>query len=343
MDRAYASCEAAFAKLIREGELMRVHRKLLRGLRRTAVLASALLVLGAMTATAANAGTKVTGWGSTRQVALVDTGGGSMFMAWIDPHANNELTITHTSDGIIFSQGIHPLGSGNSNSAPALAWFNGKLWLAWTGTDANSTLNIASSPDGIKWSNATQPLGRNNSPDGPALTVFNGKLYYAWKGTDGNHTLNIAFSPDGSSFSTPIQPGHNSSINAPALAVWNGKLYMAWTGTDQFQLINLASSTDGVNFSQFHFQAISSSYQPSMSPNPFTGALDIDIQNPHSLYINVIPYVGQQAVDPFQLTGPIYQAPTVAIGGSSMIHAWLGTDPGHTINFCVMNAGPPYC
>jgi hypothetical protein len=320
---------------------MRVHRVLARRIRRVAVFAAALLVLGVVTATAADAGTTVTGWGSTRQVALADFGG-RLYMAWIDPHANNELTITSTTDGVHFAHGTHPLGSGNSNSAPALAVFNGKLWLAWTGTDGNSTLNLASSANGTTFTQEAQPLGHNNSPDGPSMTVFNGKLYYAWKGTDGNHTLNLASSANGSTFSAPIQPGHNSSVNAPSLAVWNGKLYMAWTGTDQFQLVNLASSTDGVNFTQFRFQ-FGSFFQPSIAPNPFAGALDIDVQNPNTSDIDTFHYLGQPTVDGVQLAGPIVEAPTVTAYGSSMAHAWLGTDPGHTINVCFASVTPPYC
>src|SRR5579872_3177158 len=141
-------------------------------LHRIAAIAAAVLVLGAVTATTANAGTTVTGWGSTRQVALAEFGG-RLYMAWIDPHVNNELTITSTTDGIHFAQGTHPLGAGNSNSAPALASFNGRLWLAWTGTDANSTLNLSSSSNGTTFTQAAQPLGRNNSPDGPSMAVFN--------------------------------------------------------------------------------------------------------------------------------------------------------------------------
>ncbi len=185
--------------------------------------------------------------------------------------------------------------------------------------------------------------GRNSSPDGPAMTVFNGRLYYAWRGTDSNHTLNIASSADGNTFTATIQPGDNSSVNAPALATRNGQLYMAWVGTDPSHLLNLAWSSDGVHFSQAHFQAIGSNFQLSLSPNPFTGALDIDYQNPNNSYINVISYVGKLTVDPLQLTGPIVEAPTVTAGAGTMVHAWLGTDPGHTINVCFMNAGPPYC
>lgn len=320
---------------------MRVHRVFARRIRRIAVLAAALLMLGVVTATTANAGTTVTGWGSTRQVALAEFGG-RLYMAWIDPHVNNELTITSTTDGIHFAQGTHPLGSGNSNSAPALASFNGRLWLAWTGTDANSTLNLSSSSNGTTFTQAAQPLGRNNSPDGPSMAVFNSKLYYAWKGTDANHTLNIASSANGSTFSAPIQPGHNSSINAPSIAAWNGKLYMAWTGTDTFQLVNLASSTDGVNFTQSRFQ-FGSYFQPAIAADPFANALDIDNRNPNNSYIDVYHYVGQPAVDGIQLTGPIDQAPAVTAYGSSMVHAWLGTDPGHTINVCFANVGPPFC
>jgi hypothetical protein len=321
---------------------MRVHHVLVRRIRRITVFAAALLVLGAVTATTADAGTKVTGWGSTRQVALAQFNG-RLYMAWIDPHANNELTITSTADGINFAAGTHPLGSGNSNSAPALAVFNGRLWLAWTGTDSNSTLNLSSSANGTTFTQAAQPLGRNNSPDGPALTVFNGRLYYAWRGTDASHVLNLASSANGSTFSAPIQPGLNSSVNAPALAAWNGKLYMAWTGTDQNQLINLASSADGVNFSQFAFQGVGSNFEPSMSPDPTAGVLDIDLQNPINSNLDVLAYSGQQNIVPFFLTGPIVEAPAVTAFGSNMIHAWLGTDPGHTINVCVMNAAPPYC
>src|SRR5215469_9481481 len=99
---------------------MRMHRLRLRRVYRSAVLVSALLVLGAVTATAAEA--VKTPWGSNRQVALVPFGG-RLYMAWVDPHANDELTIASTTDGIHFSPGTHPFGSGNSNSAPALAVF----------------------------------------------------------------------------------------------------------------------------------------------------------------------------------------------------------------------------
>jgi hypothetical protein len=305
----------------------------LRRINRIAALAAALLVLGVVTATTANAGTTLTGWGSNRQVALASFNG-ALYMAWIDPHANNELTITSTTDGVNFAHGTHPLGSGNSNSEPALAVFNGKLWLAWTGTDANSTLNLSSSTNGTTFTQAAQPLGRDNSPDGPALTVFNSKLYYGWK--DGNSVLNLASSANGSTFSAPVQPGHNTSVNAPALAVWNGKLYMAWSGTDQYHTVNLASSTDGVNFSQFALSGIQSNFEPSISPNPSAAALDVDVQNPINSNLDVIPYNGQQLA-PFKLAGPIVEAPTVTAYGQNMVHAWLGTDPGHTINVCFTN------
>lgn len=319
---------------------MRVHRVLLRRIRRIAVLAAALLVVGAVTATAADAGTTVTGWGSNRQVALAEFNG-RLYMAWIDPHANNELTITSTTDGINFVHGTHPLGSGNSNSAPALAVFNGRLWLAWTGTDANSTLNLSSSANGVNFTQAAQPLGRDNSPDGPALTVFNNRLYYGWK--DGNSVLNIASSPDGSAWTLPVRPGNNTSVNAPALAVWNGKLYMAWSGTDQYHTVNLASSTDGVNFSQFALTGYQSNFEPSMSPDPANGSLYIDDQEPIQSTLEVLDYFGGQTVDPFVIPVHLVEAPTVTAYGSTLVQAWLGTDSGHTIHVCFMGATYPYC
>jgi hypothetical protein len=319
---------------------MRVHRVLVHRIRRIAVLAAASLMLGVVTATTADAGTTVTGWGSIRQVALADFNN-TLYMAWIDPHANNELTITSTTDGIHFAHGTHPLGSGNSNSAPALAVFNGRLWLAWTGTDANSTLNLSSSANGTTFTQAAQPLGRNNSPDGPAMTVFNGKLYYAWKGTDSNQTLNLASSANGSTFSAPIQPGHNSSINAPSLAVWKGQLYMAWSGTDTEHSVNLASSTDGVNFSRFAF-SFTSNFQPSLGLNPWQGSLDIGVQDPIS-HLDVWQYVGQQSVTGFAFGFPIVEAPAITAYGQILVIAWLGTDPGHTINVCFMNSTTQSC
>jgi len=321
---------------------MRVHRTLVRRIRRIAVLAAALLVLGMVTATTANAGTTVTGWGSIRQVALAQFGG-RLYMAWIDPHANNELTITSTTDGVNFAHGTHPLGSGNSNSAPALTVFNGRLFLAWTGTDANSTLNLSSSADGVNFTRAVQPLGRNNSPDGPSMTVFNGRLYYAWKGTDGNHTLNIASSPDGNAWTLPAQPGRNSSVNAPSLTVWNGKLYMAWAGTDVFHKINLASSADGVNFSQFQFQAIASNFQPSIAPDPAINALEIAVQDELNSDLDFFIYAGQPPNSGFQFARPMVEAPAITTYGQDIVFAWLGTDPGYTINVCFTSANQQSC
>lgn len=312
---------------------------LLRRINLIAVLASALLVLGVVTATTANAGTTVTGWGSNRQVALA-TFNGVLYMAWIDPHANNELTITSTTDGVHFAHGTHPLGSGNSNSAPALTVFNNRLWLAWTGTDANSTLNLSSSANGVNFTQAAQPLGRDNSPDGPALAVFNNNLYYGWK--DGNSVLNIASSPNGSAWTLPVRPGNNTSVNAPALAVSGGKLYMAWSGTDQYHTVNLASSTDGVNFTQFS-TGYHSNFEPTMAPDIGNASLYIDIQEPVQSHLEVLDYVGGQSIDPFVIPVHIVQAPTVTADGTLMVQAWLGTDSGHTIHVCFMSTSYPYC
>ncbi len=303
---------------------------------RSAIFVSALLTLGAVTATPAYAGSALTPWGSTRQVALVGFNG-RLYMAWIDPHANNELTIASTTDGVNWSSGTHPLGSGNSNTQPALAVFSGRLWLAWTGTDANSTLNLSSSANGTTFTQAAQPLGHNNSPDGPALRVFNNRLYYAWKGTDSKHTLNIASSPDGSAWTTPEQPGGGSysSVNAPALAVWNFKLYLGWTDTSD--MIHLASSADGVTFSQFTFQdtrAISQ-FQPSIWPDTSTGALDVLFNAGGDLGFGFISYTGSPSApvsDSFTVA-PV-EAPTIYAFGTTMVDTWLGTDPGHTINMC---------
>lgn len=316
---------------------MRMHR-MRRRIYRSAVLASALIALSAVTATTA-AQAATTPWGSIRQVSIVPFNG-RLYMAWIDPHANNELTIASTTDGKTFSPGTHPFGSGNSNSAPALVVFNGKLWMAWSGTDRNETLNLASSSNGVNFGSATQPLGSNNSPDGPALAVYGGKLYYAWKGNDPNHTLNLASSTTGTSFSAPVKIG--TSINAPALAVWNNDLYMAWSGTDSSHLLNLAWSSDGVNFTQFHFQSVGSNFEPALAADPGNGALDIDYQATNS-ELNIIYYTGSINVNPIPLVGPIVEAPGVAAFSNTMVHTWLGTDPGHTINMCFMAASPPYC
>jgi hypothetical protein len=315
---------------------------LLRRINLIAVLASALLVLGVVTATTANAGTTVTGWGSTRQVALA-TFNGTVYMAWIDPHVNNELTISSTTDGVHWAHGTHPLGSGNSDSAPALIVFNGKLWLAWTGTDGNSTLNLAYSTNGVNFTQENLPLGRNNSPDGPAMTVFNGKLFYAWKGTDGNHTLNLASSTNGSAFTAPIQPGRHSSINAPSLTVWAGKLYMAWSGTDTFHLVNLASSTDGVNFTPSQQLNFGSNFQPSMVQNISLGELEIAIQDPVTADLDFLLYNGQSTVTGFQFAHAMVEAPAITADGMFLVFAWLGTDSGHTINVCFTSAGQQSC
>lgn len=321
---------------VREREFMRSHLIRLGRIHRSAIFVGVLLILGAVSAAPAYAGSALTPWGSERQVALASFNG-RLYMAWMDFHANNELTIASTTDGIHWSSGTHPLGSGNTNSAPALTVFNGRLWMAWTGTDANSTLNLSSSANGTTFTQATQPLGRNNSPDGPALAVFSGRLYYAWKGTDSKETLNIASSANGSTFTAPAQPGHNSSVNAPALAVWNSKLYMGWTGTDPNHTINLASSSDGVNFSQFAFQntLASSDFQPSIWPDSSTGALDILFNAGDHLGFGFISYTGSPnaAVGDNFMTAPD-QAPTLTAFGSVMVDAWLGTDPGHTINMC---------
>ncbi len=339
MDRARAPCDVTPAKAaaLGKGKLLRICRMLLRKINLIAVLASALLALGVVTATTANA--TVTGWGSTRQVALASYNG-TLYMAWIDPHANNELTISSTTDGVNWAHGTHPLGSGNSNSAPALAVFNGRLWLAWTGTDANSTLNLSSSTNGVNFTPAAQPLGRDNSPDGPALVVYNNNLYYAWK--DGNSVLNIASSPDGSAWTLPVRPGNNTSVNAPALAVFNGELYMAWSGTDQYHTVNLASSNDGVTFNQSVVNGIQSNFEPSISPDPFDNVLDLDVQNPINSNLDVIPIRGVEFA-PFKLAGPIVEAPTETVYGSHLVHAWLGTDPGHTINVCFTTADYQTC
>lgn len=316
-----------------EREFMRPHRIRLRRIHRSAIFVGALLMLGAVTATSANAA--LTPWGSERQVALASFNG-RLYMAWMDFHANNELTIASTTNGVNWSSGTHPLGSGNTNSAPALTVFNGKLWLAWTGTDSNSTLNIAWSSNGTTFTQVNHPLGNNNSPDGPALAVFSNKLYYAWKGTDSNHTLNIASSTTGSTFTAPTQPGHYSSVNAPALAVWNSKLYMGWTGAGSINTINLASSSDGVNFTQIAFQNLAvSNFQPSMWPDVSTGALDIFFNAGSPLGFGFISFTGssnENVQDNF-MTAPD-QAPTINAFGSNQVFAWLGTDPGHTINVC---------
>lgn len=325
---------------------MRMHRLRFRWIYRCAGLVSALLVLGAVTATAAEAGTNPTPWGSIRQVSLMQFNG-RLYMAWIDPHAHNELTIASTTDGKTWAPGTHPFGSGNSNSAPALVVFNGKLWMAWSGTDGNQTLNLASSSNGVNFGSATQPLGSNGSPDGPALAVFNGKLYYAWKGKDANQTLNISSSTTGTSFTAPVKFG--SSINAPALAVWNGNLYMAWSGTDSSNFINLAWSADGVNFNnQFHF-AFGSQFEPALALDPINNALDIEYKATGSQLLNVVYYTGVVEVTPFSIAGPIVQAPGVTAysitnpPNTIMVHAWLDTTSGHVIQMCFMNAAPPYC
>ena len=308
----------------------------LRPVHRGIVLISALLMLGAVTATPAYAGQATTPWGSIRQVALASFNG-RLYMAWIDPHAHNELTIASTTDGVIFSTGTHPFGSGNSNSAPALAVFNGKLWMAWTGTDSNSTLNLASSTNGTTFTQETKPLGNNNSPDGPALAVFNNKLYYGWKGTDSKHTLNLASSSTGLTFSAATQPGGGTytSVNAPALAVWKGQLYLVWTSDNPNHNLDLASSADGVNFSGFSFQntlAWLGNFEPSIAPDPFTGALDILWNGNGDIYS--ISYTGSATAPVATTLLALVEAPTITAFGGVMVNTWLGTDTGHTINMC---------
>lgn len=325
---------------------MRVHRLRLSKIRSLGIVASAALLLTAMEAATADASLmSQTPWTTTRQVALANPG--PLYMAWIDPHANDELTLAYSTDGgFHFSTGFHPLGPGNSNSAPALAVFNNKLWMAWTGTDSNNTLNLAYSSNGTTWTQESHPLGRNNSPDGPALAEHAGRLYYAWRGTDSKGTINIASSADGVNWTAPAQPGGNTSTNAPALfdaPSFSGlpaSLWMAWIGTDTNHTISVAQTTDGVHLFNQRSLGVGSNHQPSVSLADGVGAGLIIAYTAHDDNLAAIPYSDQSFIPkPTELpVGPIIEAPTAGLDAGD-VYAWVNRADQIWVMSC--NDGPP--
>ena len=181
-----------------------------------------------------------------------------------------------------------------------LADFQGPLYMAWVENDSSHTLNIAFSTDGVNFSPSIKPFGSGTSFNAPALAVFNNKLWMAWTGTDGNRTLNLASSSNGTTWSAATQPlGKNNSPDGPSLAVFNGRLYYGWKGTDSKGTLNIASSSDGV-----HFTAPA---QPGGNTSTNAPAL--------------------------------YGAPGFNGLAPSLVMAWIGTDPNHTLNIAQTTDG----
>jgi hypothetical protein len=162
-----------------------------------------------------------------------------LFCAFVADDGSNNLYVSSSTDGVYWSAG-QKVGQ-QSQTAPAMVFFDRKLYLAFVATDGTNNLYVSSSTDGTRWTGGVKV--NQQSRDAPALAALNGQLRLAFVADDGSNNLYVSTLTESGTWSGGAKVDQQCQT-APAMATLGSKLYLAFVATDGTDNLYVTSSTD---------------------------------------------------------------------------------------------------
>ncbi len=179
-----------------------------------------------------------------------------LFMAYSDPSAYNNLSISHSNNGHDWSNCY--IERQQSPNGPSLVSMNNRLYLAYRANDRSDHIWVTSSTNGTTWKD-THYLDNQRSTQGPALAVFDEKLYMAYI----SDALYLTSSVDGACWSQAI-PISQQKPSDLVLSSFNGRLYLIYRNDDSS--LHEMSSSDGIHwYEEGSMQGPAASGKPGLS------------------------------------------------------------------------------